>query len=387
MDQSTGQTCFSDESKTPRGRSSFRHARSLRAGEIRLLNIRSEHEGTVKYELTYHQLDNAPPYTALSYAWGWVAITNPIECDGEQLFVSKSVAEALVLLRTHVTVQGRCGPLWIDAICIKQDDITEKTRSVRMMTRIYECASIVVGYLGAGSPADDVGFELINKIWNILESCAGTSDAVSLKRREDVNSLNHSNLLGLGLPHGRDEAWKAAMRILNRPWFTRVWIIQEFVHARNFYFMSPGRLIRGHQLAEPARALFKSLWFSTHIGSPQGYAESTGHAASLATLKVLKEYEEPLRLVELLESTHIFESSDPRDKIFAIVSMSADVDVKIVDYALDLSMTLIKATLEVIRNDEDSLEMVFAMAASLERHVNVPSWVPVWSSTEFVTGE
>jgi hypothetical protein len=102
-------------------------------------------------------------YKALSYAWGDQNTKMPIELNGWQFFVGKNLWWALYRLRQ--ISQGRV--LWIDAICINQNDILERKHQVLKMGDIYESAEHVLAWLGREEPsAETAASPLQNMAWN-----------------------------------------------------------------------------------------------------------------------------------------------------------------------------------------------------------------------------
>jgi hypothetical protein len=89
-------------------------------------------------------MDEDPEYEALSYVWGSGENKQKILIDGQQLSVTANLAEALEYL------YNRDGPrkLWVDAICINQEDIPERSQQVGNMTEIYARARNAVVWIG-----------------------------------------------------------------------------------------------------------------------------------------------------------------------------------------------------------------------------------------------
>jgi hypothetical protein len=78
-------------------------------------------------------------YVALSYTWGASTETFPFECDNQDLSVRQNLLLALSRLKKVADM-----PLWIDAMCINQDDEAEKMVQIQMMTDIYRRAEKVL---------------------------------------------------------------------------------------------------------------------------------------------------------------------------------------------------------------------------------------------------
>lgn len=101
-------------------------------------------------------LRNSPKFTALSYVWG-KGSDEAISCNGCDIKITRSCHQALVSLRE------KCGDLtlWVDAVCINQDDDNEKAHQIPMMGEIYTWAEAVYIWLGDGSQATDKAMKYI----------------------------------------------------------------------------------------------------------------------------------------------------------------------------------------------------------------------------------
>jgi hypothetical protein len=80
-------------------------------------------------ELEYSSLDHNPIYEALSYTWGDASIKLSILCGNNPFPVTSNLHEALLRLRSEKEARK----VWIDAICINQDDIAERNAQVALM--------------------------------------------------------------------------------------------------------------------------------------------------------------------------------------------------------------------------------------------------------------
>ncbi|KAH8909331.1 HET-domain-containing protein, partial [Coniochaeta sp. PMI_546] len=137
-------------------------------------------------------------YLALSYAWGDPKLTGRISCNGKALQATENLIAAMRQLRERYP--GRL--FWIDAICINQQDAVERAAQVQLMRDIYHSAENVVIYLG--------------------ENCPGLDRAVQLFHQLQAEAE---------FPPAYDEVWYRFHDLFNRPWFSRIWIIQEVVMA------------------------------------------------------------------------------------------------------------------------------------------------------------
>ncbi|KIM94396.1 hypothetical protein OIDMADRAFT_71339, partial [Oidiodendron maius Zn] len=88
-------------------------------------------------------------YEALSYTWGKPHPTTTLTCNGVSYGVTNNLYSAL----HHLRLPDRPRYIWVDALCINQNDIPERNVQVREMIRIYSGAKRVVIWLG-GAAAD-----------------------------------------------------------------------------------------------------------------------------------------------------------------------------------------------------------------------------------------
>ncbi|KXT16508.1 hypothetical protein AC579_1338 [Pseudocercospora musae] len=102
------------------------------------------------------ELDHAPPFEALSYCWGRADPSYTINVSGERLEVTENLKLALFRLRRSDAVRR----LWIDGICINQQDAAEKTAQVKLMRDIYEKAHRTIVWLGEEDSETRLAFSL-----------------------------------------------------------------------------------------------------------------------------------------------------------------------------------------------------------------------------------
>ncbi|KAN0090416.1 HET domain containing protein [Hyaloscypha variabilis] len=169
------------------------------ASSIRLLTLfpSPSSEATIECSLKNASLDTLneqKPYRALSYVWGDPGVTTPITVNGSQKAVTTNLAAALRHLRALGCVDK---PWWIDAICIDQDDVTEKGHQVRLMGDIYRKADEVIAWLG---------FEGRNDKLEEITSTLGAANPTQKKLTYDGAAI---------------------YTILQSNWWTRRWTVQE----------------------------------------------------------------------------------------------------------------------------------------------------------------
>lgn len=153
-------------------------------------------------------------YEALSYVWGSQCETHTITVNGCDLHVTRNLYTALVHLRDNQLERI----LWIDAICINQEDDDEKSEQIPLMRSIYAQADRVVVWLGEAMRDGDDALKIIQRL-------AGES---SLWRQGSFDPC--------------------CLRLLRRDWFQRTWVrkhsIKEVIYANlTSWYRYFGRLV------------------------------------------------------------------------------------------------------------------------------------------------
>lgn len=103
--------------------------------------------------------DDMVKYHALSYVWGSKFDPNIVTCNGYDLDITSNLHDALQQLRED----GIDGLIWVDAVCINQNNLDERARQVRLMRKIYSHAEMVYVWLGKESPNAAAGIELLHR--------------------------------------------------------------------------------------------------------------------------------------------------------------------------------------------------------------------------------
>ncbi|KAE9364223.1 HET-domain-containing protein, partial [Stipitochalara longipes BDJ] len=193
--------------------------------EIRLLRLQARMfsaSDEIECELFQVNLDAEPRYEALSYEWG-PPVESPswISVDGNEHRVRENLSDALRDLR--LKYEPRI--LWIDALCINQDDTMERNHQVARMGDIYRNATRVIVW---------VGREQLDKT-SQDDALIAISFLEDTKRKSLAEFIpgNESKRQSQLLKKGYDREWQAVLNLCRRHYWTRLWIIQEVILATN----------------------------------------------------------------------------------------------------------------------------------------------------------
>ena len=118
---------------------------NARRAEIRLLHLaRGLQTDPIACHLETVSLVDNPSYQAVSYAWGSTADPVTISLGSEPFKITRGLHAALLRFR----LPDRTRVIWVDAVCINQHDIAERSSQVALMPCIYAWAKNVLIWLG-----------------------------------------------------------------------------------------------------------------------------------------------------------------------------------------------------------------------------------------------
>lgn len=312
----------------------------LEPRQIRLLQLDSDHDKFLRGRLTCVSLDDAPPYCAISYCWGKIDEPRKILVNGQNKQVTRNLDNALRAVKnSHI----RNCYLWVDAICIDQSDRKERTHQVGLMREIFQAATDVVAYLGETSLAN--------------------------------SSLSF-------------EASEAAiLDLAQQPWFHRVWICQELTVAQNMRVIVDKQVISWSQFYDTCRSIFKSVFkrMASSIRNSSMWKLRSALEMLMAIEAVANHVKgmKELSMLDLLKFFRRYETTDPRDKVYALLAFRTEVDQwgLSIDYSLSAVELYIDTARKCLMNGQ--IDILSSCHGESPLSSALPSWVPDWSSTTY----
>lgn len=173
--------------------------------------------------LETHPLEDPPPYVAVSYFWDATSPKRGMWVDTQSLGISETVLEVLNQVVELQRWRRLKRLVWVDQICINQDDKDEKSDQIYRMGEIYSKAEEVFVWLGPTAHESDAALENMEHVvqsTSILNRAVharvGTTGLVAIMQKD------HGQVYG---------------RLLMRPWFRRLWTVQEALLARKLVVM------------------------------------------------------------------------------------------------------------------------------------------------------
>lgn len=272
-------------------------------------------------------------YKALSYEWGeGLALQSVILRDythplsdiqdvkekfrrlafrayGTRFFVRQNLYEAL----RHLRQPHEAVVIWVDAICINQLNDEEKANQVRRMAEIYNKASFVNVWLGTASDKSDDAMDFIK-------------DLVRSPMIQNMRVQGDSGSRFLGL-----------IELMTSRWFSRRWIIQELSLTASAAVHCGAKIVHWDDFADAISILDKlAPDVRSHLRSLHFPAEGLnlikflGAKTLSETKSIVFEWDggkivrRNLSLEHLVSRLTSFESGDPRDIIYSLLSIAND---------------------------------------------------------------
>ena len=356
----------------------------LAEGHFRLIKPLST--DPVMLELAHTSLAEAPAYTALSYTWGKQQCSQPITVEGSILPVTQNLHDALGRLLENVIRSGHY--LWVDAICINQGDMEERSVQVRYMKEIYEQAHKIYVWLGWPSDREHayLAVEKMRRFNSILH------DAIKAQKNDPIAALttisgDNKEIYDEDQKSETYKAWLGIIDLCNVPWWHRAWVFQEASvpegEDKVFFFYGYNCVTWNWIAAAVAVAV--------HLGQIQQINTNIGHLTPAQTLLFffLEREKAPQYFLDLLQAFRQSQSTDPRDKVYAPLVLAQDASPSTVP--TDYRKPVVEVYTDVVRwcftiegHELDFLGYVVRCAGQYpdftHEHVSeLPSWVPDWT--------
>ena len=329
------------------------------ANLVRLIQVHPFRDHNDCVHISFHHtdlgLDRSPRYQTLSYTWGKTFpdgshLTRTVFCEGKRLLITPNLEDFLKRLRRRISDKDLCErfpdyclPIWIDALSINQNNVRERSQQVAVMASIYGRSTRVIIWLGES--------ELL---------------------------LNRPPFERVASPYGRFDTIKASKWTFDQySWFERRWVVREVLHH-----VRDARLVwLGEQEAfwpDFLQAVRCSMTDSKRLPAHLDHHVYTEYSSAETYLKP-----DTTQRRSLLENLHVWDAtkcSDDRDRIYSLLSISADRDLFQVDYVSDTEEVYYEIAKQIIRDGQPRL-VARLLASAIQRHVahsSFPSWIPDW---------
>ncbi|KAF5679195.1 heterokaryon incompatibility protein het-6 [Fusarium heterosporum] len=321
-------------------------------------------------------LDDPPEYTAISYCWDDPTEVARIKFqNGESLPLSQTLLDLFNSLKKKSSKLT----LWIDAICINQGDTSEKEFQVPLMGRIYSCAKEVLVWLGNSDSITQDAFRFMKadkgdsqiRPEPVVGSSSFYAKIQTVYRR--VSSFSQQKKEESGL--------ESALLLLQRPWFQRVWVIQEVTAGSNIQVGCGDDRVGMDQFSDGVSAIWNTF---TGLGRYQDdHPAILGFWCVTRMISIREEYQKKVAEGQrgvcyetLLQAAFHCQATRSRDKVFAFHGIADSRPVPKANYRIAEDQVYIDTAKALLYNG-DSLDLLALSWMGYGReHSTVPTWAP-----------
>ncbi|KAI1131377.1 HET domain protein [Nemania abortiva] len=283
----------------------------LPIGCIRLLQLRPHRDecAQLQFHLVDHPLlgpgsrEGPHFYEALSYVWGSTKKTRIIYTETGCLAITENLHAALLHLRDRTVPRT----LWADGICINQDDDEERSCQIKLMAMIYVKATRVIVWLEEAPPCSYREFTTPGD--EALEVIRAAAESRS--SNVEINKTSED----------------AVLKLLQRSWFRRIWVLQEISAARQTLIMTYYGEIDGYAFflgLDRLNLTFEDSDVQSLVRSVTYLLEGSIFRPRYFTTHMNNFSLNISPLGQLIDMHQAREATDRRDKAYALLGMSSD---------------------------------------------------------------
>lgn len=319
------------------------HYNKLPVGHIRLIQLWRTEDNEIEASLNEHPLAEAPKYEykALSHVWGDTHPQATLRCNNMEWRITANLYLALRAIMDPLPIGSRF-TMWIDQLCINQDDLIEKGTQVRLMGSIFQQAKRVLVWLGQSSL--DV---------TIMGACMEMLPDMITTINESVDELGpdfwvHSRA---GLPDENHPAWTLLCELISAPWFRRLWTFQEAVMAKEVVIFFGNQIIGLDfifALAEAAR-------YAALLPQRKIYMPGSAQVSALEWFRNRYQEQGMILFSNLLAIAGKKQCALNVDRVYGVMGLLDDVDKYgiAVDYTRDYESVFLDALKAAISYDTE----------------------------------
>ncbi|KAM5344512.1 hypothetical protein ACJ41O_013048 [Fusarium nematophilum] len=352
-------------------------------GSTRLLTICADGpDDPLRGELQEVPFDEAPQYIALSYVWGNATRSQELLIGDWTFKIRPNVFDLLRRLRRTLG----SFTIWIDAICINQANLDERSAQVSIMRQIYESADRTIVYLGEHDDSQQLQ-GLLDQLYTF------TCDFLAQGHgsRTDWEFWSSSkDLTTFGLPGPSSPKWRPLVLLAAHPWFARVWAFQECLVSKQCDFILGDLVFPQKELFHVIQDLFLNHSVVTYLKEISS-DEITGFVNAYQRCNLVHDTQgiaspfherlgwRPARLIDLLRSNIGSQATDPRDFVFALLGVSHEAGEPALqpDYQEDVDQVYKRVGRFLV---EQGVANIFLDATTLSPPPGWPTWIPRWNA-------
>ncbi|KAI0414228.1 heterokaryon incompatibility protein-domain-containing protein [Xylaria grammica] len=347
----------------------------LNHNEIRLLVVlpHLDNEAEIHCRIFRYSLESmnvyglqAHPFMALSYVWGDAETKKTIFIYGRPKTITQNLYDALLQLRNPRLPLL----LWVDSVCINQDDLQERSQQVSIMCDLYSKVNRVLCWLGRTDDSNGLG--------NTADAakCLDNLETVFQSKDKDGSPLILS-------PKSIGELNHHLSVLCTLPFWHRVWITQEIVLSRKALFLWGSVAIELTTLEKLLK--FKDRFIPANWYEPFAVGSSALTYANFT--QSLEMRSSSMTLQRALLATRHRSATDARDCVYGVLALVPPGNMIVPDYTKTVRSVYLESFKAILRQ-ESNLDALSACVrgwnqtcetAEVTGQGRWPTWLPDWS--------
>jgi hypothetical protein len=381
--------------------------------EIRLLRLQpGKKTQRIIISLNHVILDASVRYEALSYEWKSEEGSETVQCGSFSIAATKNLITALKALRHPDKPRW----LWVDALCINQEDIDEKSKQIPMMRDIYSGATIVLVWLGEGSVMTKAALEVIQSLalmclqrleGHLHETMVpGIAQILRERPKSSLFTSDKDTFLTSIRPDSPQEVkpytllrrpklsddvifrfkdrklWKKIDGMFASSYFSRSWVIQEVAVGREVFIVCTEWTIPWEVFARAYEGRSVLLFHSRNE-----HSQLDSGLAFSGIKDARRRYRNPevaWDLASVLATFNYCKQTYPRDHIYAALELvkvrSSSVPAIIPDCRKKAEEVFLETATSIINERQDLYLWGTQTLSSRRTMKSLPSWVPDWTA-------
>jgi hypothetical protein len=323
---------------------------------IRLIELKDgKFNDSLKGKIRIVPITKPGRFWALSYVWG--PPSERVLYYFETTHGTLPITASLNLALRKIRARNQSVRIWADAVCINQESSFEKALQLQLMGDIYHSSERVFAWIGAEEEKSD---HLMATLTRFSSPEFDQSNETSVKGI--VDSIND---------------------LVTRPWFKRVWIVQELIRGSNVFIVCGNRELQWEEFFH-AVVVYRELWTPTSEWERRKFEIGIGPTYALGrTRELLINQRRKFTLLQLLEFFSYTEATKEEDKLFALRGLAYDVSGEAFDplYGDDIEIPVRKYAEAFVREGH-ALDLLYR-AGWTSKCYPFSSWIPRWTRGTF----
>lgn len=370
-----------------------------------------------EYELVEHDLGDvfrdtwnwSVRFTAVSYAWGSAPRSRHFRLrDGSSIIITPGLESAISKISAHAlgpssqVNSDSWARIWIDQICIDQENFEERQQQVSLMRNLYEKATGLIIWLGDGDIYSRRVVEMVRTVGRLIgQDAPKAAQRAGLEKLLGAEPEDHPRVSPktsfstlsahsprLARPQDQETSYETSlMKFFDRSWFGRAWTFQEAVLPRKPEFLVGGDAFSMQHLLSTVEAIGSARMARMVYRARQdvktaafGYQSLLAIEATRYQISGEQSVREFLHFVS--ELAPYYKTTDPRDLCYAFLGFqkNSTIDIR-PDYSVSTEEVYVR-TAKAIVDGSRSLELfgVLHRGPAEVLTKSIPSWAPDWSA-------